>query len=266
MHHTHIDSLACGDSVGHRLDSGVKLVGTVVFTVCVLSSGRTAVSILFCYAVWPFALLVMSGTPLRLVGKQILYVSPFIAVLAGTSLFYSRVPVSVEFGPVQWEVSEGVLRCCAIIGKFVVSMGALMWLATTTRFNDILIALEKFGVPRLLIVQLSFLWRYIFMLIDRATHMISARAGRSVGEIGFVNELKTSAAMIGALLVSSVSTAQRVNMAMLARGFDGHVHSYLEVDEKRGLTPLFGLTRNDAVFCAATIVYLAGMLVLAGIF
>ena len=72
----------------------------------------------------------------------------------------------------------GWLRCFTIIGKFIVTMLALMALVSTTRFNNLLTGLQRLGFPSLLVIQLGFLYRYIFVLIDRAHHILRARAGR----------------------------------------------------------------------------------------
>jgi cobalt/nickel transport system permease protein len=254
MHHTLIDSLACGDSFAHRLDSRVKLIAVIVFSLAVLSVRPTAVSILFCYAIGPFAMLVISNVPLKLVAKQILIVSPFIAVLAISSIFYDRTAITTGFGPYEWTTTSGVLRCFSIVGKFIITMSTLILLAATTRFHDLLSAMDKLGVPKLLVMQLSFLWRYIFMLIDRATHMLRARAGRNLRYLGIKTELKTAAAMTGSLLTSSVSTAQRVNMAMLARGFNGHLYSGTNAHTHR----------SDWVFVTITAAYLTALQIFRG--
>ena len=252
MHHTHIDTLACGSSPVHKLDPRVKLLAVIAFSICVLSVKPTSISILFCWAIGPFALLVISQTPLKLVEKQILIVSPFILVLACSGIFYDKTPTSISFGPSQWNTTEGVLRCFSIIGKFIVTMSTLILLAATTRFNDLLIAMDKLGVPKLLIMQLSFLWRYIFMLIDRASHMLRARAGRKIGRIGFKNELATSGAMIGSLLTSSIAMAARVNQSMLARGFDGNIKSHKKLC----------IGQSDLVFIFIAITYVVSLLAL----
>jgi energy-coupling factor transporter transmembrane protein EcfT len=47
-----------------------------------------------------------------------------------------------------------------------------------------------------------------------------ARAARSLKSLGLKAELKIAAAMLGSLLVRSIDTAERINIAMQARGFD----------------------------------------------
>ena len=43
--------------------------------------------------------------------------------------------------------------------------------------------------------------------------------------LGFKKELKVASSMVGSLLVRSIDTAQRVNIAMEGRGFNGNWHS-----------------------------------------
>jgi cobalt/nickel transport system permease protein len=222
MHHAYIDKFAYQDSPIHRLDARVKFVITVVFTAVVISLPRTTVSILFCYAVGPFVVLVMGGIPLRFVLKHILYVSPFVLVLALTSPWYDRTAATIIFGPWIWHTTVGWMRCWSILGKFVVTMLALIALISTTRFANLLAGLQQLGVPRLLVIQMGFLYRYIFLLIDSAHHILRARAARSAGGVAFGRGAKFAAAMVGSLFVRSIDTAEHINSAMQARGFDGN--------------------------------------------
>ena len=125
MHHAHIDKFAYQDSPVHRLDSRVKFIVVIVFTALVISLPRTSVSILACYAVGPFAILVLAGIPLRFVFKHILLVSPLVLILALSCPLYDRTPVSVAFGPFAWNTTVGWMRCFTILGKFTVTMLAL---------------------------------------------------------------------------------------------------------------------------------------------
>ncbi|MHC4122260.1 MAG: cobalt ECF transporter T component CbiQ [Planctomycetota bacterium] len=246
MHHAHIDKFAYQDSPVHRLDSRVKLVVVLVFSGLVLSLPRTSLSILACYAVGPFSVLVLGRIPLRFVFKQILLVSPFIIVLALSCPFYDREPVRAAFGPFVWQISSGWLRCFSITGKFVVTMSALIALVSTTRFSDLLTGLAKLGVPKLLIIQLGFLYRYIFVLIDRAHQILRARAGRKLRNLGFKAELKTAASMVGSLFIRSIDTAERINVAMHARGFDGQWHTFSKLR--------FG--RCDLIFVLVSVIFM----------
>ncbi len=221
MHHAYIDKFAYQDSPIHRLDSRVKFLVTLFFSAFVLSAPKTSFTILVCYAVGPFAILVAGRIPLKFVFKHIVTVSPFVLMLALTCPFYDRSASHVLFGPWSWQTTTGWLRCWAILGKFVVTMMALIALVSTTRFSELLNGLQRLAVPQILTMQLAFLYRYIFVLIDKAHHILQARSGRRMRSLGFKAELKTAAAMLGSLFVRSIDSAERINTAMAARGFTG---------------------------------------------
>lgn len=249
MHHARIDRLSYQDSPIHRLDGRVKLLAVMVFSVFVISLPSTSVSILACFALWPFVIIVIAGVPLRFVLGQIALTSPFVLVLAASSIFYDHTSVSTAFGPFSFDISAGLLRCLSIMGKFAVTMAALMSLVATTRFSDLLEALSRLRVPSLLITQLGFLYRYIFMLTDKAHNILRARAGRKLGSIGFAAEAKTAAAMLGTLLIDSIDTAEKVNMAMCSRGFTGRFRS---IHKTR-------IRKTDLFFAAALVIYLLSL-------
>jgi len=233
MHHAYIDKFAYQDSPIHRLDSRVKFIVVLVFTAVVISLGATSLSILACYAVGPFTALVLAKIPLKFAFKQILLVSPFVLVLALSCPLYDRTPVDVPFGPFLWQMSRGWMRCFTILGKFTVTMLALIALVSTTRFSDLLAGLQRLGLPKVLVIQLGFLYRYIFVLIDRAHHILRARAGRKLRNLGFKTEFKIAAAMLGSLFIRSIDTAEHINIAMQARGFDGQWHTLSELQIRR---------------------------------
>jgi cobalt/nickel transport system permease protein len=243
LHHAHIDKFAYQDSPIHRLDSRVKFIAVVLFTVIVIALPRHSIVLLSLYAVGPFAILVLGRIPLRFVFKQILLVSPFILMLALTSPFYEKTQVAVSFGPWSWTTTAGWLRCGNITGKFVITIMCMIALVSTTRFSDLLAGLQKLGVPRILVLQLGFLYRYIFVVIDKAQHMLLSRRARSLAYLGFRTELKTASAMIGSLFIRSIDSAERVSTAMQGRGFN---------QDWRNLSHL-KIKRADYIFAAAVI-------------
>jgi len=249
MHHAHIDKFAYQDSPVHRLDSRVKFVVVLVFTALVISLPRTSVSILACYAVGPFAILVLAGIPLKFVFKHILLVSPLVLILALSCPLYDRTPVSVAFGPFAWNITVGWMRCFTIFGKFIVTMLALIALVSTTRFNDLLTGLQRLGLPRLLVIQLGFLYRYIFVLIDRAHRILRARAGRKLQRLKFRAELQIAAAMLGSLFIRSIDDAEHINIAMQARGFDGNWRTLSKLQFRR----------CDLLFLLAAVVFMLAL-------
>ena len=52
-------------------------------------------------------------------------------------------------------------------------------LIAVTGFNAVCLALDKLGTPRVFVVQLVFLYRYMFVLVDEAARMVRARSLRT---------------------------------------------------------------------------------------
>lgn len=225
MHHAHIDKFAYQDSPIHSLDSRIKFLATVLFTIVIIALPRNSIIITSLYAVGPFAVLVLGGIPLRFVFKHILLVSPFIIVLALTCPFYDRTAVSVSLGPFSWNTTNGWLRFGSILSKFTVTMMCMIALVSTTRFTNLLAGLQKLHMPRILVLQLGLLYRYIFVIIDKAQHILLARRARYLCYRGFGNEVQTASAMIGSLFIRSIDTAENISIAMQARGFSKDWHS-----------------------------------------
>lgn len=225
MHHAHIDKFAYQDSPIHRLDARVKLAVTLIGTLVIVSLPRFSPDLAFYTWLGPFILLVLGRISLRFALKHVLLALPFILVLALTSLWYDRTPTTIMFGPFQWHCTVGWLKCLTLTLKFVGSMLALIALISTTRFSDLLRVLQHWRVPEILVIQLGFLYRYIFVLIDKALHTIQARTMRTLKRQTAKQELRIGTAMIGSVLVQSLDTSTHITQAMEARGFSGQWHS-----------------------------------------
>jgi cobalt/nickel transport system permease protein len=255
MHHAVIDRLSMQSTFLHRLDARGKLIAAMLLTIFVISLGGTSISILVACAAGPFAMLTVSRVPFKLAGLQILCLSPFVAVFAVSMIFYDRSPVSPVFGPFEFSTTSGVLRCVVILFKFSITMTTLIVLSATTRFSDILGALSWMRLPRILVMQIALLHRYIFIIIDRACCVARARAGRKLGNLGVKYELKTTAGMLGNIAAFSTDMACRVSMAMAARGFTGTIEAFIK--------PKF--SSRDALFGFCFAVYIGVLFLLKGI-
>ena len=255
MHHTVMDHLSMQDTFLHRLDARSKLIAVVVFTIVVISLRRTGVGIIAVSAVGPFAMLLVGRVPLKLAALQIGCLCPFIMIIAISSAFYDRSVVTIAFGAYELNTTQGAIGAVAIFARFAVTMMAIIALSATTRLSDLLAAFSSLGLPKILVMQIGLLYRYIFLIIDRACHMLGARAGRKLRYLGLRRELSTSAAMIASLFATSTQTAQRVSDAMMARGFDGTIRSLKK--------STFSIA--DTVFLAAVCAYMALLLAVKGV-
>jgi cobalt/nickel transport system permease protein len=241
MHHHYIDRFAYQDSPIHRLDPRAKILTVLAYSLVLITVPKYTLPSP-AYAIYPAVLLLWGGIPLRFVFKHILLVSPFIFCLVAFSPFFDRTPIPVGSST----IAGGWLTAASVLIRFILGMAGLIGLASTTRFPELLKGLEQLHVPRLLVTQLRFLYRYLFLLIDQAMHLRQARNARDAGRGPSRWRWRAGTGLIGVLFLRTLEGAERMNMAMIARGYDGTI---------RLLRP--PIWRNvDSLFVAATAVYL----------
>ena len=105
--------------------------------------------------------------------------------------------------------------------RFVLSVGAALILIASTGFNAVCLALDKMGTPRVFTMQLLFMYRYLYVLVEEALRMARARSLRSFNGEGM--GVKVFSYLVGNLLLRTLDRAQRIHLAMYCRGFDGEI-------------------------------------------
>jgi len=220
MHHEYIDKFSQLDSPVHRLDPRSKIIGTLFFIGTAISIPRYEVLTLVPFLLYPAFLIVFSGIPVKYLIKHVLIVSPFILFLVIFTPFFDQTPVGEWYGIL---ITSGMLTMLNILLKFIATVSITMILVSTTRFDLLLKGLRRLYVPRIIIIQLSFLYRYLFLLIDEAHRMKMARAARSYGRASIRLRLTSVGNIIGVLFLKTLDRAERVYAAMISRGFDGRI-------------------------------------------
>jgi cobalt/nickel transport system permease protein len=104
-------------------------------------------------------------------------------------------------------------------------------------------------VPRLLVTQLRFLYRYLFVLLDQVMHLRQAWAARDAGSGPVRWRWRAATGLVGVLFIRTLEQAERTHLAMVARGYDGTI---------RLARPLAWRGR-DWLFVASTSVYLLAL-------
>lgn len=220
MHHEYIDRFANSDSPIHRLDPRAKIIGALIFIGTMISIPRYEVLTLVPFLLYPSILIIVSGVPLGYIAKHIALVSPFILFLAIFSPVFDTTPVVMWGGFV---LTGGMFSCLSIIIKFIATVGITLVLSSTTRFDRLLKGLGSLGIPRIILMQLSFLYRYLFLLVDEAHRMKLARDARSYGHSTFRFRLHTVGNIIAVLFLKTLDRAEHVYTAMVSRGFSGEM-------------------------------------------
>jgi cobalt/nickel transport system permease protein len=233
-----LDRLAYGDSPVHRLDPRAKLLATLAFVVAVVSFPKYEVAALAPFVFFPLVLAGLGDVPLRLIARRVAIVSPFAIMIGLFNPLLDRAP-GVVLGGVT--IDAGWLSFASILARFALTMSAVMVLTATTSFPALCQGLNALGLPRVFVVQLLFLYRYLFLLAEEAGRLRRARELRAQRGRGFT--LRTAGAMAGSLFVRTLDRAERIYQAMAARGYDGEIRQLRRIRFRTA----------DAVFLAAVV-------------
>lgn len=202
----------------HRLDARAKLLTTAVFLTTMLSVPLSQLSEILFYALFPLLTAAMGGMRFGSVFRRSLAVLPFVALIGIFNLFYDREPV-FRIGAVA--VTEGWITFLAIMLRGLLAMQALLVLIGSTGFFELCRGLQRLGLPALFTMQLLFVYRYLYVLLDEALRLSWAREARSFGRRAM--PLTVWGTLTGQLLVRTCDRAERIHRAMLARGFMGRL-------------------------------------------
>lgn len=201
-----IEHVAAGDTFVHRLDARVKIVGLVALAVV---SATTPIGAWAAYA----------GYLALLVG---------LAVLARLPLRYTAVRMSVEIpflvaaAILPFAAPDGLARGGTLALKATVGVLAAVVLSSTTPFPVLLHGFERLHAPRAIVLIVSFMWRYLFVLSDEVRRMRLAQAARGY-QARWLWQSRALAAGVAALFVRALERGERVYLAMVSRGYTGGV-------------------------------------------
>lgn len=222
----------------HRLDPRTKLIGFAGVTFVAVSTPLHAwpayVACAVVLAVAAALARVRTGTVwrrVRVVLPLVLLVAVFVPLVRGGE--------PVDLGPITVS-KEGLETFATVSAKAILGTLSAVLLGATTSFPDVLHALERLKVPRLLVLIAAFMYRYLFVIVDEVARMRAALASR-----GYSPRHALQAGALGrvatALFLRTYERAERVHLAMLARGWS------------QAMPRLDALVfrRADAVFLAA---------------
>lgn len=266
MHIHFLDPFREGDSPVHRLDPRVKfiLVVSFIFTTALTPAGAWPVYLLLLSLV--LSVEVGSGLGIGYVLKRALLALPFVLAafplvftLPGDPLF------TFTLGTLTVTITQpGVERFLSIALKSWISVQAAILLASTTSFPDVLTAMRAVKIPSLLVSIFGLMWRYLFVLADEALRLLRARQARSGqtdrpglksgGSIPWRG--RVAGGMAGSLFLRAFERSDRIYMAMVARGYDGDVHS----------SPLPALQPGSKLLLSASLVLFFVLLAAAVLF
>lgn len=187
----------------HRRSAAAKmLVALAIVCASALTPRPYSACLLAILGAALLVLAAISRVPWRFLLKRMLLLEPFAIGVAVLSLF----------GPGGFEVFV------LLVARASVCLFAMLLLANTTPFSEILGVLKALHVPALLVTTLALMYRYLFVLVDEAQRMKRARASRTFAAKSGRN-WRVLSTVVGQLFVRASERAERIYWAMCARGW-----------------------------------------------
>jgi cobalt/nickel transport system permease protein len=245
MRHSFLDRYRQGTSLVHRLDPRLKLLATLAFVLAVTTTPAGAWLAFAALAALVVAAIRVAEVPLVEGLKRSTIALPFAGMVAislpfttGGEVVWSWQPFGfaqggsfgfAQGGPLNWTLTvtdEGLVLFAMVVVKAWLSIMVSGLLVVSTPFPDLLKAMRSLHVPAVLTATISFMYRYLFVLVDEAMRLQTARAARSAGPgRAMWWRARVLGGMIGSLFIRSYERSERIFAAMLSRGFSGEVRT-----------------------------------------
>ena len=209
---------AYGDSIIHRLDPRFRLMIAVVFSIVIAVSSRwIALAMGLCFSIW---LVLIGRLPLKNVCARLILVNGLILFLwlfvpfsiEGTHLFTIGTLTATTQGVVY--LARLTLRCNTILL-------ALIGLLSTIPIFTLGRAMREMKVPGKIVQLFFFTYRYLHVIHLEYQRLLNALKIRGFQPKTSLHTYKTVAYLVGMLLVKSYDRSERIQKAMLCRGFKG---------------------------------------------
>ncbi|MBK5292269.1 MAG: hypothetical protein JJE04_11400 [Acidobacteriia bacterium] len=200
MQHLTVDQWSRRESFLHARDPRAKLVALLCFLVWLATVPAVTPEVACGYGGLLLAAALMARLPLAPLLQRTAIVMPF----AGT------------FALLSW-LSGDSARAASLLVKSSFSAFAVMLAVATTPMPALLAGAERLGAPTMVVTVVQFLYRYLFVLSEKARNMRLAAACR-----GGLRR-KAAGGAITVLFGSSYERAEGIHRAMLSRGYTGRL-------------------------------------------
>ena len=235
MKHEFLDHHREGDSPVHLLDPRLKIVIMILFIILVVMVSYERKSWLLFYLLIPLGLAWLSRISILHFLSKLFKLYPMIFLIT----------VFIPFFPLPGETPQQFLGIAVSISGFqtfflinaksILILFISIILTSTTDFMMMLKGLEKLRVPSLITAIISFMYRFVFLLIDEVERMILAYQSRYF-KLALGKRLKFIASMIGLLFIRTYERGERIYLAMESRGFQGTIHTLNDLRWKKSDT------------------------------
>jgi len=239
------ESIASRRGLLQCIDARVKVI-TIIGFILVATFVQNITTLFVCYVLC-ITLAAFSHIPAKRFAKVWLLIPLFTALIIfpatlnivtdGNPVLVLRHLQSDHFGP--WRLphilaitDNGLYVALRFILRTAVCVTLALLLAATTQPYKLFKGLRMLGVPKVFVMTLAMMERYVGLLARVAEEIHLAKLSRTITALGLRREHKSLAAGIGSLFRRTQILGNNIYLAMLSRGYTGEVH-ILQVSNMR---------------------------------
>lgn len=216
------------DHLLSKIDARIKLLVTLVLLAMILSYKGFFFPIFVILSC--FLLVAMLRVPFRVFFLRLsepLFISTVVVLLktffSGHHSLFSVSLFGLKIAAYQEGLGEGLMISSRIIG----AVSVLTVMGFTTPFTEFMAGLSWLRVPKGFIEVMVFAYRYIFVLLDESLVIYNSQKTR-LGYTSFKRGLSSFGTLTGSLILKAFEHSQNTAMALVQRGFDGHIPMAME--------------------------------------
>ncbi len=225
-----IERLAYGDSPLHRTDARVKIVvcfGAIVALVA-FPRGPGTFPLALTFALLLVALVGFSRIRVRSFLLRMAAILPFGLSILFFQVIFPAVPVAsptvVASLPLGIAVTAEALYLAAQVGsRFVLCIGFIIFLSSTTTIQDLLMGARRLGLPSEFTLILGMMTRYLFVFGQMYVRIRNALATRCFDPLDrslpYRYRLREVGYTLGTMFLRSYEQGERTYTSMLCRGY-----------------------------------------------
>lgn len=218
MKHHFIDRYSDLKSPIHNLNTTLKLFITVAVILTTVTQSEIPVFKFLLIFVILLIIIYLSRVPLIFFFKNLLILLPF-AIIGGLSVLFAK------SGDVYFSIgglkifNNALMNFITILEKSIISVSTTILFVSTSRFDHILKSFQDLKIPSIIISLLSFIYRYVFFVIDEFMRTKMAIVSRSSRK----PTLTTWSYMVSKAFSRSMERGEQIYLSMKARGYNGTI-------------------------------------------
>ncbi|CAB3290065.1 Transmembrane component NikQ of energizing module of nickel ECF transporter [Methanocaldococcus lauensis] len=209
------------DGFLQKLDPRIKIIGLIILVITTVSIKHIEV-LIFLYLL-SLIFCILSRIPLLYYIKRVwLFIPLFTGIIIFPVIFLTPGhPIYVILKkPYYIAITyEGIKYAVLFTLRVATAISYTVLITLTTRWDEIMKALNSLGVPDIVITIMTLAYRYIFLLLNNVLEMMYSKKSRLCRNLKLKESWIIAGKSMGALFIKTQRMGEDIYYAMLSRGY-----------------------------------------------